>query len=220
MGKSLNVFCDESGDTGFEEGSSKYYIVSLVFHDKKDDIASQLNGFSNNPPFHIGPIIRNEKDYKVCNLNERKNYLHRIMVLFSILPVLHKTFIYKKKDFSKNEMRILNTLTRDFSLFLRDNNKYFSMFDTINVYYDNGQQIVSRALLKSFSFVENKLIFKKDVKQEKYRLTQIADFVCSLKLVEIKFNNGELSKSESRMFENRKEFRRTYLRLLSKKEFK
>ena len=38
MKKVLSVFIDESGDTGFEFGASKYYVVSLVFHEQNNDI--------------------------------------------------------------------------------------------------------------------------------------------------------------------------------------
>ena len=57
MKKVLSVFIDESGDTGFEFGASKYYVVSLVFHEQNNDISSQLNKFKDDPIFHVGPII-------------------------------------------------------------------------------------------------------------------------------------------------------------------
>ncbi len=34
MKKILSVFVDEGGDTGFENGASNYYVVSLVFMNK------------------------------------------------------------------------------------------------------------------------------------------------------------------------------------------
>ena len=35
MNKILSIFIDESGDVGFINDASKYYIVSFVFHDQK-----------------------------------------------------------------------------------------------------------------------------------------------------------------------------------------
>lgn len=64
MKKILSVFVDESGDTGFENGASKYYVVSLVFHEQNNDISSQLNKFKSDPVFHVGPIIRKEDEFK------------------------------------------------------------------------------------------------------------------------------------------------------------
>ncbi|MCR5309405.1 MAG: DUF3800 domain-containing protein [Bacilli bacterium] len=220
MGKSLNVFCDESGDTGFDNGASKYYVVSLVFHDNRFDISNQLNKFKHDPVFHTGPIIRREDTFKNMSVIERKHYLNKLVILYSILPITHKEFIYKKKGFNENESHILFSLVKDISFFLNANIEYFMQFDAIKIYYDNGQQIVFHALVDAFNLLKHKIILKNNVRQEKYRLLQIADFISSLKLVEMKFANGELSKSEQRMFENKSDFKRTYLRLLSKKEFK
>ena len=64
MKKVLSVFIDESGDTGFEFGASKYYVVSLVFHEQNNDISSQLNKFKDDPVFHVGPIIWREDNFK------------------------------------------------------------------------------------------------------------------------------------------------------------
>ena len=51
MKKVLSVFIDESGDMGFEFDASKYYVVSLVFHEQNNDISSQLNKFKDDPVF-------------------------------------------------------------------------------------------------------------------------------------------------------------------------
>lgn len=38
MKKILSVFIDESGDFGFIKGASKYYLITLVFHNQSIDI--------------------------------------------------------------------------------------------------------------------------------------------------------------------------------------
>ena len=35
------------------------------------------------------------------NISERKRFLNKILILYSILPVLHKEFEYKKKEFDE-----------------------------------------------------------------------------------------------------------------------
>lgn len=65
MKKILSVFCDESGDSGFAKKKPQdFYIVTLVFHNQKDDISSQINKFKSNPTFHAGPLIRREDELK------------------------------------------------------------------------------------------------------------------------------------------------------------
>lgn len=218
--KILSVFVDESGDTGFENGASKYYVVSLVFHEQNNDISSQLNKFKSDPVFHVGPIIRKEDDYKNMNISERKRYLNKILILYSILPVLHKEFEYKKKEFDENKAKTLLRLAKDIHTFLLLHKEYFSSFDLINIYYDKGQQIVYSALAQAFGNSGLNVEFKAGVKNNSYRLAQVADYITSIKLTEMKMVNGGLSNSEEKFFENKKVFKRVYLRSLKKKEFK
>ena len=58
--KIISVFIDESRDFGFVGDASKYYIITFVFHNQKDDITSNINKLANKPVFHAGPIIRRE----------------------------------------------------------------------------------------------------------------------------------------------------------------
>lgn len=220
MKKVLSVFIDESGDTGFEFGASKYYVVSLVFHEQNNDISSQLNKFKDDPVFHVGPIIRREDNFKNIDLFERKRYLNKILILYTILPILHKEFIYNKKEFDEDDAKTLARLARDIHSFLMQHYDYFSAFDLINVYYDKGQQVVYKALAQAFGISGYPAEFKKEAKQEKYRLAQVADYITSIRLTELKMNVGTLSKSEERFFENKKVFKRVYLRSLNKKIFK
>ena len=203
MKKVLSVFIDESGDTGFEFGASKYYVVSLVFHEQNNDISSQLNKFKDDPVFHVGPIIWREDNFKNIDLFERKRYLNKILILYTILPILHKEFIYNKKEFDEDDAKTLARLARDIHSFLMQHYDYFSAFDLINVYYDKGQQVVYKALAQAFGISGYPAEFKKEVKQEKYRLAQVADYITSIRLTELKMNAGTLSKSEERFFENK-----------------
>lgn len=113
MKKILSVFIDESGDTGFEYGSSKYYVVSLVFHEQNNDISSQINKFRNDPVFHVGPIIRREDNFKNMPLDERKKYFNKALILFTILPIIHKEFIYRKKEFDEDDAKALARLAKN-----------------------------------------------------------------------------------------------------------
>lgn len=72
--------------------------------------------------------------------------------------------------------------------------------------------------MQSFGIASYNVFFKKDVKNADYRLAQVADYITSIYLTDIKMNNGELSKSEQRFFDNKVIFRRVYLKSLKKKE--
>ncbi len=216
----LSVFIDESGDIGFDYGASKYYVVSLVFHNQNIDISNQINRFRNDPVFHVGPLIRREDEFKNISFMERKKCVNKVLILYSILPIIHKEFTYKKKEFNEDRTKVLSKLAKDIYSFLIQHYDYFSSFDLIKVYYDKGQQIVYKALAQAFGISGYPVEFKKDVKQVDYRLAQIADFVTSIRLMELKLNDGTLSKSEEIFFKNKSVFKKTYLRSIIKKEFK
>ena len=133
---------------------------------------------------------------------------------------MHKEFIYNKKEFDEDDAKTLARLARNTHSFLMQHYDYFSAFDLINVYYDKGQQVVYKALAQAFGISGYPAEFKKEAKQEKYRLAQVADYITSIRLTELKMNAGTLSKSEERFFENKKVFKRVYLRSLNKKNFK
>ncbi len=63
--KELSIFVDESGDFGDYAEHSSYYIISLIMHDQKNDIDTDIEkleqrlseiGFPNHC-LHAGPII-------------------------------------------------------------------------------------------------------------------------------------------------------------------
>lgn len=177
-----------------------------------------MNKFKNDPVFHVGPIIRREQPYTEMSISERRRLLNKILIFFTITPILHKEFMYKKKIFDRDEGKMIMRISKDIYSFLVQQHDYFSSFDMINIYYDKGQQVVRKALMQSFGIASYNVFFKKDVKNADYRLAQVADYITSIYLTDIKMNNGELSKSEQRFFDNKVIFRRVYLKSLKKKE--
>ena len=53
-----------------------------------------------------------------------------------------------------------------------------------------------------------------------YKLFQVADLLCSIELVRLKYSNNVISKSELMFFGNIMDFRKNYLKPLSKKRNK
>lgn len=82
----LSIFIDESGDFGEYDYHSPYYIITMVFHDQKNDIQDNLVNLETslaniNYPHHCvhaGPIIRNEEEYRQTTLEIRKKILMRM----------------------------------------------------------------------------------------------------------------------------------------------
>lgn len=71
MKKELSIFIDESGDFGTADVHSPYYLITMVFHDQKDDISERIDTLDNQLAnlglvsnyIHAGPIIRKEREY-------------------------------------------------------------------------------------------------------------------------------------------------------------
>lgn len=220
MEKVLSVFVDESGDTGDSGQTSKYYIVSFTFHNQSDDITSQLDRLKNKPSYHVGPIIRKEEPYFDMDIEERAKLLRELLVWSTILPIKTKSFVFVKRELDFDKYKLLMRLSKEIFSFLDKYRGYFMSFDKIIVYYDKGQQVVEKALLQSFGIIGYNVEFKDGVKADNYRLFQLTDFVCSIKLIEKKMNCHELSFWESVFFNDPISFKNYYLKALKKKEFK
>lgn len=221
MKKQLSIFVDESGNVGFNsEGASDFYIISMIFHNQMDDITNQLNKVKSEKTFHIGPLIAGKEIYKGLSIQERQKSLNKMLIFTSILPITQKTFIYNKKRFHDDKHKLLNAISKDLCFFLIEKRDYFLSFDEIIIYYDGGQQIVSKALTLAFNKEEYKVVFKQKVRPDKYRLFQVADFISTITLINAKLSTfKKMSKTES-TFMNRRHLKNVYLRTINKKEFK
>nr|APO32159.1 Protein of unknown function (DUF3800) [uncultured bacterium] len=90
----------------------------------------------------------------------------------------------------------------------------------IKVYYDNGQQIVANALKTSISYALSKeAVVYRDAQPKDYRLEQAADLMCTVELTALKFDKGTETATDRKIFKNRRDFRKNYLKILRRKQF-
>lgn len=78
------------------------------------------------------------------------------------------------------------------------NSEILSKYQRIILYYDNGQVELGKVLNSSFNTlldVETRLVQPSD-----YRLFQLADFICTIELINYKKEHGKQSKSEMKFF--------------------
>lgn len=221
--KELSVFVDESGDFGDYAEHSSYYIVSLVLHDQAVDINReiiQLERQLTNLGYpkhcmHCGPIIRNEQEYRKDTLENRQKMLKTLMAFFRKINVSCYTISIEKKHIS-DPLEATTKLAKLLSRFIRENYTFFTDFDLVKIYYDNGQIEVSKLLSSVFNALLENVEFRR-VFPSDYRLFQIADLICTLKLLELKTEHHELSKAELLFFEDERNIRKNYLKRLSDK---
>ena len=220
--KELSVFVDESGDFGDYDPKSPFYILSLVFHDQSisidEDVIKLETEMNNigwpNHCFHAGPIIRSENEYKEYSLIERQRVLKRLMTFTRKLNIHYASLCVLKKDLESIQLTV--RVSKLLAELLRNNSEYINSFDVVKVYYDNGQVEVTKILVSVLSTLLENAEFRRVIPSD-YRLFQVADLICTLKLTELKMDMHLLSKSEKFFFKDERTFKKYYVKPLEKK---
>ena len=222
--KELSIFVDESGDFGEYDHRAPYYIISMVLHNQQDDISNELQVLEQelnnlglqNHCIHSGPVIRSEEEYRGYDLADRKRMLMKLMTFIRHLDIQFKS-IYIEKKHIEDSVEATGKLSKKLALFIRENYAFFCGFDMVKIYYDNGQVEITRILSSVFNALLENVEFRKVIPAD-YRLFQVADFICTLKLTELKMEKHRLSKSELSFFGDERTLKKNYLKPLAKKE--
>lgn len=187
----LSIFIDESGDFGEVTEKPAYYLVTMVFHEQNIDIAGEIKKLENSVKvsgfdieyLHTGPIIRREQIFKNYSLEERRKLLYKMLYFYNKCTIYHVTIAVNRKE-AADKVVLSGRLSKDIARIIASHSTYFEKFEKIIVYYDNGQTELSTILNAVFSVLFNDVEFRK-AEPQKYRLLQLADFVCSLELLKI-----------------------------------
>ena len=221
----LSIFIDESGDFGEYNYHSPYYIIIMVFHNQSNDITVPLEklnlnlsniGYSNHC-VHTGPIIRRENEYEFESIENRRRIFNFMITFIKHIDIRYKCFFIEKKHL-EDSVEAVGNLSKQISLFIREHYQEFLAFNTIKVYYDNGQIEVSKLLSTVFNALLPCVRIKKVIPSD-YRLFQTADLFCSMELVRLKIIHNTVSVSEMEFFGNLRDLKKNYLKPLQKKEW-
>lgn len=224
--KELSIFVDESGDFGRYSTHSPYYIVVMVLHDQSKDISSEVIrleaqlsnlGYENNV-IHTEPLIRREEDYQNLLPNERRSIFSKLYYFSLKCDIQYKSFVFQKKDF-EDIFKLEGRMARDISLFIRENSTYFQSFEKVILYYDNGQHELNR-ILNTVLAAELSMYEVRRVLPCNYKLFQVADLICTLELLRLKLEAGNLTRSETLIFHSKRELKKDFLKGIGKKLFK
>lgn len=220
--KELSIFIDESGDVGCV---SDFYLVGLVFHEQSFDIDKNIRLYEaalhehnlDEMPFHFNPLINGNDDYRWKDIQRRKQQLHAFVTFFEHLPVTYKVLIYDKK-MAKGFDGLAVAIERDLKVFLFDHLAYLQQFDSVKIYYDGGQSVVTKAVHRAIaSCISREAIAYKDAVAGRYRLSQVADYVCGIELTNLKFERCLETKTDVAFFGAFGNFKKNFLKKLRKK---
>lgn len=145
------------------------------------------------------PLIRQQKPYSEFDGNTRRLLFKHLFQFMRSLKLKHKTFVCDKK-YCNSKQAIKQNLEAFIEKMIHDNYYYFKKFDEIVIYYDTGQNYLTKILRNAFSSNLNNYRFKEDVFQGKYRLLQCADMVCTLELINQRKQNNEYIKAIEKFF--------------------
>ena len=221
----LSIFIDESGDFGEYDYHSPYYIISMVFHNQKNDISKPLKTLNDNLQninypnhcVHTGPIIRRENEYEFESIENRRRIFNFMITFIKHIEIRYKCFFIEKKHL-ENSVEAVGNLSKQISVFIREHYQEFLEYDSIKIYYDNGQVEVSKLLSTVFNALLPRVIIKKVIPSD-YRLFQTADLFCSMELIRLKIKNNTVSTSEMEFFGSLRDLKKNYLKPLRKKEW-
>lgn len=222
--KELSVFIDESGDFGEVTERPAYYLVTFVFHNQENTINQQvakLESSIKNAGFpieyiHTGPVIRREEVFEGYSIDERRKLLYKMLNFVNSCPISYLTVAVDRKE-AEDKVALSGKLAKTIHIAINAHQEFFSSFDKIIVYYDNGQNELSAILNAVFSIQFSNIEFRK-AEPQKYRLLQAADFICSMELLRIKRNEKRLSKSEEKFFYKPQELKKIFLKSIDKKK--
>ena len=220
--KELSVFVDESGDLG---GESRYYLLTLVFHDQSNDLSRTIELYEQslesrglpNTPFHFNPLLRANERYSDLDASQRSKLLMSFNTFAQHTPFSYHVFAYRKDRYESAD-KLVRTMKRDLTEFLFDNLDTFTEFDLVKIYYDDGQPLITRILHAAFEYALFKsAVLYREAHPAEYRMFQVADFACGIELTALKYGHREETSTDRRFFGQWRDFKKNYLRKLRRK---
>lgn len=221
----LSIFVDESGDFGPYEHHSPRYIVTMVFHEQRHDESTNILRFNQslaeigmpNHVVHAGPLIRREESYANLSIDERMQIFRRTFHFMRKANITYKCLIVEKQHIN-GSLQQVSMLSKYLAQFLTANLSYFTRFDRLILYYDNGQTELTKILVSVFHALFRN-VEHREAKPAAYRLQQVADVICTLELLSTKAERKCLSKSELSFFKSERDLKKDFIKPLKRKQF-
>lgn len=221
--KILNIYVDETGEFGFNDKSAKLYGISFTFYEKNYDISNEINNLNAKLKkigytgmIHMADLIMRRGDYVNFDINMRREIFKTIFHFSRKIPIKIHSIIVNKK-YTDNKKVLKQKLLLEINKMLIAKETYFKKFTKINLYYDNGQEILGTILdstfLKFSSFVH--IVNFDHIKE---RLFQVSDMLTYIDKYDYKYKNKMPITKIERYFFNEEEMRKI-LKKLDKKRF-
>lgn len=220
----LNLHIDESGNQDLSEGM---YLVTVVLHEHEDDVEMPISNYKErlaiaglpDVPFHGKDLLHGNEAYRDLGPGDRKRLLTQFSRFVRELPV---TYITLRCDGSEVHDRfgLEAKVRRDLASVVYEHLAFFQAFDSICVYYDNGQGAVSVALHDALDYVLARNVADyRDADYNARRLLQVADYICTVERASIAYDASVQTRTQERFFGTRRVFSQSFMKQLKRKRF-
>lgn len=97
--------------------------------------------------------------------------------------------------------------------FLFDKLACFQDFDAVKIYYDDGQKSVAKAIHKAvdYALAKDAVVYRLASFSD-YRLSQIANYICTMKLTALKYADKVSTATDEKFFGSWSQFRKGILK--------
>ena len=213
----LSLFLDESGSDNLRD---TYYILALVLHDQADALADNIVRYElalrdkglPDVPFHATPLLNGHDAYEGMDLAERKRLLSAFRVFFRHLPVRYGLVVLRTREYS-TLADVEAAMRRKIADFLFDKLAYFQVFDSVKIYYDDGQQSIAAALHKAIDYALSKnAVTYRPASAADYRLSQAAGYICTAELTALKYEGKASTATDEKFFGSWSQFKKGVLK--------
>ena len=226
--RTLCIYVDESGNFGDLRDSSRYCMVTLVFQAESAknpalerdyaDAIFRLGADPDSMVFHSAPLIRQEDQFSAMSRNMRGKLFYQMLSFVRKSDLQFHCFAIDTR-FVATEKQIVETLKRELQTFFSEHGNLFDEGTVLRVFYDGGQKGVSHILDGISEGCPCAVVREQRVSQGNCRMLQVADFICTVKLIGHRLDEGlPLNLSEQKFFGSPRTFERNILRKIKSKE--
>ena len=215
--RELSLFIDESGSDNLKD---RYYLLTLVLHEQDEDVSEGIRLYERSLaekglpdiPFHASPLLNGHDDYENMDLADRKRLLSSFRVLFRHMPAHYTCITLKTKEYGDID-EVTAAMRKRLVDFLFDKLTYFQDFDAIKIYYDDGQKSVARAIHKAvdYALAKDAVVYRLASSSD-YRLSQIADYICTMELTALKYADKASTATDEKFFGSWSQFKKGILK--------
>ena len=112
----------------------------------------------------------------------------------------------------------MERMGRDPSSAMVEHLDFFQSFVDVKVYYDNGQHSIAESLHRAVEYALSKdAVVYRSAQPSEYRLSQAADYICTMELTAIKYAEHTATATDEKFFGKWSDFKKGILKETRKK---